>query len=289
MECILNLVDPSFDPGHADKYRLSILFRPDGFSFCVLDNRSYKFIAICDYQLIHSNKAVKLRPEKLCDKYTDVFASIDLIKLPFRTKDVAFASPKLTLVPAGFLRNETMDSYFRFNHSLDAAEELRSQLIAIGEMTAVFAMPSCIKRVSEGWFTGVKINCTAAVLIQRLLTANSHILTRQVFINVWGEFFDIIIIQGYKLLYFNTFRKQAAEDLVYYIVYVLEQMGFIPAEEEVTLMGDILSESEEFRLLYQYIDILQFASLEGIAEFSPVFSEVPGHKYFTLYNLPFCE
>jgi hypothetical protein len=289
LECILNLVDPSFDPGNPDKYRLSILLRPDGFSFCVLDNRSYKFTAISDYRLIHATQAGKLRPEKLCDKYNDIFSTIELIKLPFKSMDVAFASPKLTLVPAGFLRNETMDSYFRFNHSLDATEELRSQLIAIGEMTAVFALPSCIKRVSDGWFAGINISCNAAVLIQHLLTANSHILTRQVFINVWAEYFDIIIIQGYKLLYFNTFRKQAAEDLVYYAIYVLEQMGFIPAEEEVTLMGDILSDSEEFKLLYQYIDILKFASLDGIAEFSPAFSEVPGHKYFTLFNLPFCE
>ena len=122
-----------------------------------------------------------------------------------------------------------------------------------------------------------------------MLKENAHILARQVFLNVWSSYFDIVVIQGRKLIYYNTFRKQAAEDLIYFVIYVLEQMGFVPSEEEVTLMGEILTDSDEYKLLNQYIDRLHFANLHPMAEFSPVFAEVLVHRYYTLFNLPFCE
>jgi hypothetical protein len=138
-------------------------------------------------------------------------------------------------------------------------------------------------------FPGIKIGSSASVLIQGLLKANAHILARQVFVNIWGSFFDIIVIQGRKLLYYNSFKKQAVEDIVYFVLFVLEQLGFIPTEEVVTFMGDITTESEDYKLLYQFIDRLNFTNLFPFADFSPVFTEVLVHKYYTLFNLPFCE
>ena len=121
------------------------------------------------------------------------------------------------------------------------------------------------------------------------MKANAHILARQVFVNFWGGHFDIVVIQGRKLLYFNTFMKQAPEDIVYFVLFVLEQLGFVPTEEQITLLGDITTESPDYELLYQYIDRLNFANLFPFADFSPVFSGILVHRYFTLFNLPFCE
>lgn len=289
MECILHLVDPSFDQGHTEKYRLSILLRPDGFSFSVLDPRITTFVALEDYRLHPAGSSSRKGPDASCSAIRKEFENNLLLGKSFGKCDVMYASPKVTLVPPGFITDKNKEEYFRFNHVLDAIELIESEIVPVGEMTAVFALPACTSRLRDDLFPGSRIGCSATVLIQGLLKANAHILARQVFVNSWDSFFDIIVVQGRRLLYFNTFRKKAPEDIAYFVLFVLEQLGFIPAEEEITFMGDITSESDDYKLLSQYIDKISFANLFPFADFSPVFSEVLVHKYYTLFNLPFCE
>ena len=286
---MIHLIDPSFDKNQVEKYRLSVLLRPDGYSISVMDPRTSLFLALTDYQLSAPNAATLPGTETLCDRILSAFRQDDLLRYTYGTTDLVYASPKVTLVPPGFVREDTMESYFRFNHPVLTSDRILSQEIPVGGMMALYAIPSCIEKLSAEWFRRAVPGSSASALIQGLLKDNAHILARQVFVNIWGSYFDIIVIQGSKLQYYNTFRKQAADDLVYFVVYVLEQMGFVPAEEMVTLMGDIIPDSEEYRLLAQFIDSLHFASLSDLAEFSPVFTEILVHRFYTLFNLPFCE
>ncbi|MBK7174681.1 MAG: DUF3822 family protein [Bacteroidales bacterium] len=289
MECILNLVDPLFDQGHTEKYRLSILLRPDGFSFCVLDPRTMTFVALADYTLGIRNSSAIPRNEKLCELFKQEMNKIDLFQLAFNKIDLVYASPKATLIPPGFVHETSLESYFRFNHQLDAAEIVATQFLEIGNIQVAYALPSCIRNLCISRFSVLQPGSTATALIQSLLRSNDHIIARQVFLNVMGGFFDVIIIQGRKLLYYNTFKRSAPDDLVYFTIYVLEQMGFVPSEEIVNLMGDIIAGDEDFKMLYHYIDRLNFANFGVQADFGTVFSDIPVHKYFTLFNLPFCE
>lgn len=268
------------------KYRLSILLQQDGFSFCVVDNRTRLYLAVYEARITAPAGAAS---DKLCSLVKKQLEGIGISRLPFGGIDIAWVSPKVTLIPAGFVHNLSIEDYFRFNHTLDISEIVVKQEIPVAETTAAFSLPACLKTLALDWFQVTKIGCSANILIQSLLRANAHILARQVFINLWGGHFDIIIIQGRKLLYYNTFKKSVPEDLVYYVLFVLEQLGFIPAEEELTLLGEIDQESNDYKLLYQYINSLQFGSAMPYAEFSPVFREVLTHKHYTLFNLPFCE
>lgn len=286
MECVLNLFDPAFDQGHTMKYRLSILFQQDGFSFCIVDNRTRKYLAVYEARNL---TPVVAGSDKLCGLVKKHLESIGISRLPFGGVDIAYFSPKVTLIPAGFIQSLSIDDYFKFNHSLDISEVVLRQEIPVAEVSAVFSLPACLKTLALDWFQATKVGCSANILIQSLLRANAHILARQVFINLWAGHFDIIILQGRKLLYYNTFKKLVPEDLVYYVLFVLEQLGFIPAEEELTLLGEIDEDSSDYKLLYQYINSLQFGSAMPYAEFSPIFREVLVHKHYTLFNLPFCE
>jgi hypothetical protein len=288
LECILNLVDPVFDQGHTENYRLSILLKPDGFSFSVLDPRNITFVALFDYLANPSSVPSMKGIEKFCNVLREYLHSNELLNKEYGSLDLVYASPKVTLVPQGFLSQGNTETYFKFNHNLEAVEVIKDEIVPVGEMSAVFAIPTCLARLQEDLFPGIKIGCATTVLIQGLLKANAHILVRQVFVNVWGAYFDVLVIQGSRLLYYNTFRKQMPEDIVYFVLFVLEQLGFIPTEEEVTLIGDITTESDDFKLLFQYIERLNFSNLFPFADLSPVFSGVQVHKYYTLFNLPFC-
>jgi hypothetical protein len=175
-----NLLDPAFDRAHTEKYNLAVVLRPDGFSLSVLDDRTNLFLALSDQQFLPANAVALPGEESLCDRFNALFRQQELLKYPYKAIKLVYASPKVTLVPPGFLREETIEEYFRFNHSLYAAEKIRNQQIPVGEMNALFALPACIDKLSEEWFHNAVAGCTASVLIQGLLKENAHILARQV-------------------------------------------------------------------------------------------------------------
>jgi len=289
LKCTLYLVDPSFDQGQISKYRLSILVTPDGFSFSVLDTRTRIFLALGCYEISSDSFTGSHAHHLLCDSITRELENNELLGLTYGRIDLVYASPKVTLVPPGFVHGNNYEEYFRFNHILDPSELIHHEEIPVGSVQAVFAYPACLEDVMQRKFSKAKPGSSAAALIQGLLKDNAHILKRQVFINIWRHSFDIVIIQGTHLQYYNTFQRQTPEDLLYYVIFVLEQLGFIPAEEEVLLMGEISPDDADYKLLYQYVKYLEFVNLNSLADFSPVFSGVLVHQFYTLFNLPFCE
>jgi len=289
LECILNLVDPHFDQGHTDKYRLSILLRPDGFSFSVLDTRLRTFMALTDCSVVDSPNGAPPKNELLCDAFRMQFEAFPLLRMRYKKVDLVYASSRTSLVPEVLFRPENVSAYFRFNHSPDVTEIIKDEQVSGTDIRVLYALPSCLEKLTAGWFPGAVTGCSASTLISSLLRDNAHIPDRQVFVNLWEDYLDIAVIQGRQLVFYNTFRKKAAEDMVYYVVFVLEQLGFIPSEEKVTLMGAIDKDSDGYNLLNKYIDRLYFAGIGPEMGFSPAFAGVLVHKYYTLFNLPLCE
>jgi hypothetical protein len=126
--------------------------------------------------------------------------------------------------------------------------------------------------------------------VKGILRKHSQLLARQVFINIYPSFFEISVIQGLRLIYLNAFRYSSPSDVLYYVIFVLEQLGFIPSEEKVTLMGDINSDSTIFLQLKMYCGSLNLIEKPAGLIYSDSFSTGTGmHKHFSLLNLPLCE
>jgi hypothetical protein len=66
---------------------------------------------------------------------------------------------------------------------------------------------------------------------------------------------------------------------------VLEQLGFVPSEENLTLMGDIEEYDPTFELLKMYCASLSFAARPDDILLGQIFDEVRFHKHFTLLNI----
>ena len=91
------------------------------------------------------------------------------------------------------------------------------------------------------------------------------------------------------MLYLNVFKYSAPSDVLYYVIFVLEQLGFVPSEEKITLMGNITDTSVICTQLKMYCESLQFVEKPDELKFGEAFSGVALHNYFVLLNIPICE
>jgi hypothetical protein len=116
----------------------------------------------------------------------------------------------------------------------------------------------------------------------------NRIRNDHIFVHLRENNFDLLVFDRKQLRYCNSFLIKAPEDLVYYLVFVMEQLDLNPEESEVTLIGAIDRGSPGYGLLSKYIRNLDFSPRNDSYSYSYVFDDLPGHYYFPLLNLGLC-
>lgn len=291
MECILNQVDPQFETTQGFNYSLSILLCQDGFSFLVTHAGSNKVLRLAAYKLNYTG----IHRDELGgwplngNDYFEKLEKIDLTRLTYQRVDIAIATQKITVAPGGFIGPDDAPGLVSVAFPVSQDEEiLTEQVFDQGPVTALI-MPRYIPEYCERMFPGVFLRSAAAVFVKGVLRKHSRLILRQVFINIHPGFFEITVIQGLRLLYLNAFRYSAPSDVLYYVIFVLEQLGFVPSEEYLTLMGDISEQSVIYMQLQMYCKSLRFIERPDGLEFGEVFEKVTLHNHFILLNIPVCE
>jgi len=291
LECILNQVDPQFDTTQGFNYRLSVLLCQDGFSFLVTHSVTQKVLKIASYTLIHTgvkNDEIGGWPINGND-YFEKLKKVDLTFLSYKQVDIAVASQKITVAPNDFVGEGNVMNIISSAYTVAPGEEILTEAIYNSGPATAILIPGYIQEFCDLIFPGSFLRCAAAVFVKGILRKHSQIFARQVFINIHPGFFEITVIQGQRLLYLNAFKYSAPSDVLYYVVFVLEQLGFVPSEEKVTLMGDITYSSVIYTQLEMYCESLKFVEKPDVLQYGATFTGIALHHYFILLNLPICE
>jgi hypothetical protein len=104
----------------------------------------------------------------------------------------------------------------------------------------------------------------------------------KVFVHVNQNDFELLAFKKNQLQVINRFDFTTAEDFIYYILFVAEQMDLDTESFELILLGDLEKESELFDIVYKYIRHVQF--YRNVLELAEEFSEIPRHSNFILLN-----
>ncbi len=291
MECIINKVSPRFDATQGSDYRLSVLLLHDGFSFLVTHSGTLEILRLASYKLANVDlQQAELGGWPLHGKdYFEQLKEVELTQLDFQKVDIAVASYKFTIAPHEFFQLEGSINIMSAAHAVNAGETILTEpIFDAGPFTAVL-IPAYISEYCEAIFPGAQLRCAPSVFVKGVMRKHSKLIARQVFLNIQRGFFEIAVIQGSRLLFLNAFRYAAPTDVLYYVIFVLEQLGFVPSEEKITLMGEISESSTISEQLKMYCESLRFAEIPAGLEFGEAFAGIAPHNYFTLLNIPVCE
>lgn len=118
-------------------------------------------------------------------------------------------------------------------------------------------------------------------MIESLLKQTSNSETTSFFVHVENDIFQVVIIKGKKVLFFNTFNYKTKEDFIYYILFTAEQLQLNPEEFLLTFLNDIEKDSELYTIAYKYIKNIAFYKPKYII---PKKLKLSNHSYFTLLN-----
>ncbi|MCF8386315.1 MAG: DUF3822 family protein [Bacteroidales bacterium] len=266
-------------------YDLFLRVSLEGFTLNVYDKDKNKHLALKSY-LMQEVKDF----DELCQELHALFVKEELLQRYYPNVKVLFEGQKNTLIPYPLFDINELSNYLRFNHPLRQKEEISYDDLQNLEAYHVYAVPVPLKNFLANKFTRFKIQNYISSLIEILLINNKNQrLENTAFVNVRNSFFDIIHIEGNKLLLANSFRYRTREDFAYYLLYVLHQSGLNPEDVRVIFMGEIDKNSNLYEISYQYIRNIEFIARNDFFRYSYVFDDVPVGYYYNLLNTGLCE
>lgn len=288
--------DPGFDEQKFYEYELSIRLSADGLSYCILDSNTNKFLHLQSYDLSDPSQKPYIPGEK---EYDDCSKLASLLEGDLKWLASGFSKTRLvinqgksTLLPDALYDAKEQQDIFEFNVAGGPykAEQLYHNKLKTLHAHAIYHIPGPMGELIDSFFPEAELFHHSTAIIQLLLMKYMNKESKNVlFVNSGASRIDMVRIDGKKLDYYNSFIFNTAEDYMYYLIFVVEQLKLNPETIELVMMGEIEKQSKLSDLVHKYIRHIRFLPRNEDFRYSFVFDQLPGHYYYNLFNAALCE
>ncbi len=276
----LDFIEDSFIRKNATLYDLSALIGTDRFSFLVLD-KNQNIIVLRSYSL-EENADIKAFFRK-------TFLQDDILSLNFASTKVAINNSKHTLVPSSLYLEKEKATLLQNMVELHPSEKVNTDDLNFIDVKNVYAINQEIEDLINESFNNLKIFHGSTAFIQGAYFLTEKQESFHMYINVLNRKLDILLFEKKDLMFNNTFAFHNVKDFVYYVMLVLDQFKINPESIPVYLCGQIMRESEVFKLLFRYIKNVYFLDAPEQLRFRSKYEALNAYKFFDLFNLRLCE
>ncbi len=269
--------DRIFDKASSEKYLLSIRFHPDGLFFSVFDADSQKYIGF---------------QSEILAGVTDIYKYLStdgLLRNSFQKSVVIIPTSKYTIVPGSLYIPEMISEYFSFVHQLPVHDELRACDLITDDAKVVYSS-------NIAWFQLIEEFFPSATVLPGITAHANYCLPKfkgsrksVMLLNLYDDNFDMVLLEEGKLKFCNNFNFKSAEDIIYYTIFVIDQLKVNAEKVEIKLSGNIQEKSNLIKLLRKYIRTVDVLDYHNNIQLSYALSEVEIFRYFDLFNPRLCE
>jgi len=267
------------------KNKLLIQLSLESFTFCIFNQDLNKFLSI---------ESITFEPQsrlsEIALQLKQFYSGHPWLKQTYHSIKLLFESNKSTLIPAPLFDENEKESFSAFNFPVNDDESIYFNKLKNLDAYIVYPAPDILIKTTKEIFPDHLLYCHSGVFIESLLILNKNQkIQKRFFVNTRNNFLDIVILDGRKLLYHNSFSYKSKEDFIYFVIFVIEQLQLNPEDIELVLSGMIDKNSRLFDTIYKYIRNVSFQTKTDAFNYSYVFNEVPSYNYFNLLNFELCE
>jgi hypothetical protein len=264
---IISKIDGSFSEQNAGNYELTLLLGEGSTSWSLFDIQKQRYILL----------------EAYGNTYKELVSMTPLLNLDFQQQRIIIESNVSTLVPELLFDPVEMDTYLIVTNDKVSKERCQYNRLSQLEIVNVFTLPEKLAHDADHLFKSSTPYHLSTVLIDGIWSGyKNRLTTARVFLYAGAEEFTLLVFDKNQLVYCNAFHYKTAEDFLYFVIFVMEQLNLNPEVVPVTLMGMVERESHLFDLVFKYIRNVGFAARDEATGYSYVFDEIPGHNYYPL-------
>lgn len=156
-----------------------------------------------------------------------------------------------TLVSSNLFQKENIDQYLKFNNNIIESDTYKFDTLDNNEIVNIFVCNQNDYSILDIYNSSIMHCHQTSLLINTFIKLNINKETSNIYININKSTFNIIFIKNNKIQFINTFDFNTSEDLIYYILFCLEQLELNPEKIQTTISGKIFK--EYYDIIYKYI------------------------------------
>jgi hypothetical protein len=276
---INSYIDEAFDASKSSSFQLILQIGLSGLEIAVNDKSKNKYIALEKYSFQNSYNF-----DAVADLLDIILKESKLLNHKFQSISCLIINSLSTLVPNALFEEDRKKMYLKFNTSLEGDELVVVDEIKSLDAKNVFAVPFSVKSKLDYHFTNVNYHHSSSALIDSLVAINKNQTGKKIYAHLQASHFEAIVIDGKNLLFYNTFNHHSAEDFIYYLLFVCEQLQLNPEKIELIFLGEIEKSSAIYTAAQKYIRTIKFGERTDGADYSYQLQTLPKHFYYTLFN-----
>ncbi len=274
-----SFIDEAFDEKKTASYQLLLQMGVNDIQVAIHDKQQNKYIALEKYVVSNTDNF-----EALTDLFDILSKESKLIDHVFQSVICLIVSNLSTLVPSVLFEEDKKEIYLNFNASLTEDEVIMTDEINSLDAKNIFALPASLKTKLNHKYSNVKYHHASSALIDTLTANNKNQTGKKIYIHIESTHFEILLIEGKNLIFYNSFNYHSTEDFIYYVLFVFEQLQLNPEKTETILLGEVEKSSALYTLTNKYIRNIKFAERTVDSDYSYQLQTLPKHFNFTLFN-----
>jgi hypothetical protein len=263
----------------AAKLSLSLSIAPDAFSYCLSEQRFQQ-----PTELLAVTAQVNEAEAPAVEAFEFFISNNRLLNQPFEKIMISVLSSDFTLLPAAFSTDADTQVLDFVNGSTN-----KKQLVHhLHGMDLLAGIDQELMASLERHFPGAAIRHSGAVSINLFFSQHS-LTSADLFLNIVGNQMELMARKNSQLLFYNIFKHQSEEDILYYLLFAMEQFGFEPSRTQLAVAGDRMAIDPLFTSISRYVRHLSFCAQDASLSLKGEFAKLPSHAYFHLLNQHLCE
>lgn len=207
----------------------------------------------------------------------------DILKHSYSHVSVQILNRKFTLAPVAFAEKNIAE-LLTFNLGENHGSSIQKNLIN-SSICFAYACQQELISLTEKIFNTAVIKHTGASTIDLFLKL-APFKNQDLFLNIHGNLIELVIKKNNELLFYNIFKWDNNEDIVYFLLFTMEQFGLDPAKASVTIAANMPVTHELFVFIKKYVRNIQFFISRSIDIKT---DDLPNHFYFNIINEHLCE
>ena len=238
---------PETKPESIQNFRLSVQVSLTGLSFLIAEEHSRK---ICYHWERHFPSA--LTPDLLEEEIREQLESKEFQR-PFCSTTLIYSTELYTLVPRDLFDPKRSSDYLKFNAKILPGDFIAHDDVDHSPVVVVYVPLMNINNLLFDFFGSFQYFHISTLLIGHFDHEFKNDTADKVVINLYEDAFDLLAYSKGGLQMCNRFSYDAPEDVAYYVLFSLEQLGMSPDRVPLLLSGKIDEKDPLFELLYTYV------------------------------------
>ncbi len=204
---------------------------------------------------------------------------------------ITYNGKNFTLIPSSLVEEDNLEQYLElhgeWNKETEKIDSFRHKSIGI---TNIFSIP----RDLENFFIdlyGEKVNFShqTSSFIEGILNDQNTSSEKSIYANCEGNTISIAVLKSGKLEYCNQFNYNNSQDIVYYTLFVMNELYLNPENTPLTIWGDLDIKSEAYLELFKFVRNVNFGTRPSELTFSYHFDEIDEHQLFSSLSTYYYE